>query len=518
MTTRASRLINLPLAETFWQDFGNANDNVNNPPICTISGSVFNDANGDNLRVAGEAGITGFRIFLDLNANRRRDAGEPYTRSDSDGHYTFTGLRAGTYRVTQTLVDAYARTSPIYHNTSLSVHDTLNRNFGQAPRPYIHGKVFEDLNCNRKYDTGEPLLPGVKLSFVNHYGETFTATSSRTGHYNLYVRGGYYTWRLKSPAGWVQNSKFAPRDIAMGQPVTFNYALARNGVIQVRATDGSKAGKPAVSGLRAYLDLNKNDAFDASEPSVITGAESVSLPSLAPGDYPLRLEFPDDSFLPFSSGVTVQAGHALLYDLELQRAANINGIVFDDKNANGVRDAGESPVSGAKAYVDFQNSSGGFDWGPNFITDAQGHYKFKGIRTQVIKVGAVLNGWRNSQWDTRQLHDGPNIIDIPLTQLASLRVTVVQPSETDPQNPNWDVRVTVPATVYIDSNRNGSLDAGEMKSIAPDGSFDFDVPAGTYSLRLLPVAGFAPPEPLSLLVTVAAGAFSYSNFRLVPKS
>ncbi|MBF9130422.1 Ig-like domain repeat protein [Plantactinospora sp. S1510] len=65
----------------------------------TISGRTWRDANADGIRQAGESGLPGFPVAL----SGTNDLGTPVIRSTttgSDGTYSFTGLRAGSYTVT----------------------------------------------------------------------------------------------------------------------------------------------------------------------------------------------------------------------------------------------------------------------------------------------------------------------------------------------------------------------------------------------------------------------------------
>jgi hypothetical protein len=61
----------------------------------SISGTVFNDANGNGVLDAGETGMAGVVVFLDANGNGVLDANEMYTTTDANGHYSFTGLATG---------------------------------------------------------------------------------------------------------------------------------------------------------------------------------------------------------------------------------------------------------------------------------------------------------------------------------------------------------------------------------------------------------------------------------------
>src|SRR5215212_9983390 len=70
-------------------------------PAGTITGSVWNDLNGNGTRDAGEAGVAGRTVFLDTNKNGRFDTGEVGRTTDPNGTYTFTNLTAGTYTVAE---------------------------------------------------------------------------------------------------------------------------------------------------------------------------------------------------------------------------------------------------------------------------------------------------------------------------------------------------------------------------------------------------------------------------------
>ncbi|MCA1686903.1 MAG: S8 family serine peptidase, partial [Planctomycetia bacterium] len=57
--------------------------------------------NNNGVPDAGEPGLSGVVVYLDLNHNGKLDPGERSTRTATDGSYTFTGLAAGTYLVAQ---------------------------------------------------------------------------------------------------------------------------------------------------------------------------------------------------------------------------------------------------------------------------------------------------------------------------------------------------------------------------------------------------------------------------------
>jgi len=62
-----------------------------------ISGTVFQDANGNRTKDAGEGVLTNWTVFLDTNGDKKPDNGERTLLTDGSGNFTFTNLAAGTY-------------------------------------------------------------------------------------------------------------------------------------------------------------------------------------------------------------------------------------------------------------------------------------------------------------------------------------------------------------------------------------------------------------------------------------
>ncbi|NUQ64040.1 MAG: cadherin-like domain-containing protein [Pirellulales bacterium] len=77
-----------------------------------IRGVKFEDTNGNRLRDAGEPGIAGVTIFIDLDRDDVRDPDEPTTATGADGSYSFAGLTPGAYVVREILGSGYVRTFP----------------------------------------------------------------------------------------------------------------------------------------------------------------------------------------------------------------------------------------------------------------------------------------------------------------------------------------------------------------------------------------------------------------------
>lgn len=63
---------------------------------------------------------------------------------------------------------------------------------GQLFTNYVYGRVFQDLNNNCQYDSGEPPMPGVIVSMAKTNGEHTTATYTGGGSYLMEADSGTY--------------------------------------------------------------------------------------------------------------------------------------------------------------------------------------------------------------------------------------------------------------------------------------------------------------------------------------
>ncbi|HVK14164.1 MAG TPA: SdrD B-like domain-containing protein, partial [Gemmataceae bacterium] len=79
--------------------------------LSTVTGSAFNDADGNGVRGAGEAGIAGAVVYLDLTGDNVADAGEPAAVTAADGSYSFADAPSGTYAVRQVGTPAFTQTT-----------------------------------------------------------------------------------------------------------------------------------------------------------------------------------------------------------------------------------------------------------------------------------------------------------------------------------------------------------------------------------------------------------------------
>jgi len=174
----------------------------------SISGTVYNDANGNGVKDSGEVVVSGQKLYIDKNINGVLDTGEPIFTTSTAGTYTFSGLAAGTYRVRETIMSGWRWTNPSsgYLNVTVTAGQVVTaKNFGETTKALISGIIFNDANANAKQDTGEAALSGWVIYLdTNNNGKLDTGelsvTTASDGKFSFVVPAGTYHLRevLKS--------------------------------------------------------------------------------------------------------------------------------------------------------------------------------------------------------------------------------------------------------------------------------------------------------------------------------
>jgi uncharacterized delta-60 repeat protein len=214
-------------------------------PAGSISGTVFNDANNNGVRDAGEAGVGGVTVFQDLNNNGVYDAG-PATYASTDVPVVIPDNQVSTVTSTITVSGASGPITDL--NVTLDVSHTWD----------------DDLIISLVGPTGKT----VKL--IEHRGldrDNFTNT----------VLDDEAAQSIAPPASAPFTGSFRPEE-----PLSAFDGLDPNGVwtLKIQDTFDTEGGR-----LNAWSLAISGPA----EPGAVSGADgSYSFPSVQPGTYTLR--------------------------------------------------------------------------------------------------------------------------------------------------------------------------------------------------------------------------------------
>jgi hypothetical protein len=192
-------------------------------------------------------------------------------------------------------------------------------------------------------------------------------------------------------------------------------------------------------------------------------------------------------------------------------SASISGTAFRDANLDGVRQSSETGLAGEIVYVD-ANNNGKFDAGERSATsNASGTYTFTGLAAGTYRLRAKPPaGWRYD-WT------GPAGFFYDVTVGATSAITGKDFGNTTSSiigkiyndldgggSKSASEPVLSGRTVFLDTNENGKLDAGEKTAVSnSQGMYAFgNLPAGNYQVRELAVSGWR-------ITQILGGAYTF---------
>lgn len=311
------------------------NDNTPPPTYAYVSGTVWQDENGDGIYNGSESPLSGWQLYVDANNNGQYDVGEMTTFTGSDGSYSFTLLAPGTFRIAQVLPEDWEQTNPggsgSYYVTLGIDEAARNINFGnrlqrvsiagtkwvdvngdgvrQSNEPgWANSTVYVDLNGNGRLDLHEPAAVtdrDGRYTISNVAPGTHTVREVLTPGWELTVPNNPHTYQVTlAPGESVANLDFAgrtiedgasiaaPYDSIHGSPVHgvldgFHLGAANGADDGVRFLTGMQPGQwaqvaidvsynnypPAL--LQAWIDFNGDGDWDDAGEQIIKNLRAV---------------------------------------------------------------------------------------------------------------------------------------------------------------------------------------------------------------------------------------------------
>lgn len=193
----------------------------------SLSGLVYEDVDGDCIRDPGEPAIPSVTIeLLDQNGNVLAT-----TQTDAQGRYQFTNLRPGNYSVRETQPVGYVQGGQKAGTAGgdASIPDLIRSiilgqgidaqeyNFCEQRLASLFGSVFVDTQRNCTWDPGEAPIAGVKIELLNSTGQVMATTfTDVNGNYRFdNLVPGVYTVRETQPDGYFHGGQKAPDGVAL---------------------------------------------------------------------------------------------------------------------------------------------------------------------------------------------------------------------------------------------------------------------------------------------------------------
>ncbi|QEG24328.1 SdrD B-like domain-containing protein [Mariniblastus fucicola] len=346
----------------------------------SIGNFVFTDVNGDGLQDAGDTPLSGVVVnLLDGAGNPVLDANSNAitTTTDAAGWYEFAGLPPGSYSVEFIEPVGLDATT-----ANVGADDSIDSD-GPVTTPVSLGAGESNTTLDAGFVT-EPIL-------TYDYGDlpdTYS-TLDASGGANHQIDGVTFLGSTVDDEADGQPTADASGDIGDEDGVVFATPL-------VAGTDATIEVTASVDGfLNAWIDFNGNGTFEAAEQiaadfAVTAGTNTinVSVPATATGIMGARFRFTSDD----PAGALGADGQWDNGEVEDYILGSIGDLTFNDNNADGLQNAGDTPLAGV--VVNLLDGSGNpvLDANGNAIsttTDASGLYEFAGLSAGSYSVEFV---------------------------------------------------------------------------------------------------------------------------------
>ncbi|HET6250130.1 MAG TPA: SdrD B-like domain-containing protein [Tepidisphaeraceae bacterium] len=535
------------------QSLSGVNFGISLPVVAnaSISGTVFNDINGDGIQDNGEPGLSGVVVELNTSIN----GGHPAAQTDANGNFTIGNLPPGTYTVSEILPGGDVQTTPASGGITVTLaasQASSGVDFGVTipPPPQfgsISGSVFSDANDDGAQDNGEGGAAGIAVyADVDNLGvfsgsdpSTFTDAN---GNYTLNnVPAGSTVVRLILPAGDSQTAPFLSNGVAVN--VAANQTTAAPQALGIYIPPGPPPGiygtvfndanrdgvqdngETGIANVLVYADPNYNHKPDVGEAYETTDANgNFFFPYPLNNPQILRIVLPSGAQQTFPAGgignyvgnptqALTNENFGVYIPAAGGSTGSITGSVFNDLNADHVKTSNEPNLAGQTVYID-ANNDGKLDAGdPTAITNSAGAFTFTGLAAGSYTVSVSL---------------APGYRQTPIGSTGT-KVTVVANKTVSAGAFSVTTSAYVGGTLFNDLNGNGIQNSGEAGlagykvyiDLNNDGVFESNEPSdvttsvgywyfrsvapGTYTIRVVAPSGWTTTHAYT--VTLGSGAY-----------
>ena len=389
----------------------------------------------------------------------------------------------------------------------------------RAPLTGIAGVVYNDVNGNARLDGGEAGLAGVAVALQqNGVVVATTATHSQGEYLFANVVPGASIVQITLPVGFGASFLEQVVNAVTGVLIeSANFGLTENGsiagVVFVDQDTNHLQGTGELGVAGVSIELLEGGSVRQSQTTDVNGIYRFT--GVPVGSYRLRLALPVGyvSTVGNEAEITLSSGFTAKSNFSVQLQGSLSGLLYEDRNGNQRPDASEPGVGGVSVTL-FQN--GGVVQSVN--TGAEGYYQFLGLAAGLYTVQASV--------PDALVANGVVEVAVNLDGIGAAAV-----------NFGYQSRGVVSGIVYQDLNNNQQQDMTEpglegvrLEAVQggnvlgavvsqTDGSYRIaGLPPGTYLLRLVLPAGFAPVTPQEEEIFLTGGNGQNVGFGLLPVS
>jgi protocatechuate 3,4-dioxygenase beta subunit len=225
-----------------------------NVPLTCITGTKYNDLNGNGIRDPNEPGIPDWLIEVYGGLNN-----DHLVLTDQDGNYRVCGLLPGIYIIAEESREGWAHTTPSEYTLDVSsprAPAAYVFDFGNFQLGIITGSKWEDMNGNGILDAGDRPIQGWMIYLDKVGGGTISVPTDPNGNFQFdNVPAGSYQLREENRVDWVH----------MNPSITPIFSITSGSIVV--APPFLNVHLSTVTGCK-FDDLNGNGIRDPNEPGI----------------------------------------------------------------------------------------------------------------------------------------------------------------------------------------------------------------------------------------------------------
>ena len=375
--------------------------------LCAVSGTVWEDRNGDRIRDGGEAALAGVTVHL-MNGTGRSILASAQT--DASGAFVFEGVRPGSYKLRVDAPEGYVFSGMAEGGAltlesadgarGYSVGFTLsggarveNAGFGLLTQGKISGVIWTDADYDGRMGEQEAGLRGAQVELLGADGEAAAQMlTARSGAFEFEgLMPGDYALRVTLPEGYVftaaDGDSIAPRTdspsvvlpleaLEMGGAMT----ELRVGALQLSSLSGvawldadddgrRQNDSEGMPGVRVTLTVLSGADMGTIRETVTDDTGAYRFDGVAPGEVRLGFALAEgyafargasgtrrvsivpqaDALTGESEALTVISGeNQTELDCGVVGVGVVSGVVWEDDAYNGRMDHSDRGVQGAQ--------------------------------------------------------------------------------------------------------------------------------------------------------------------------